>query len=190
MLVALAANLVLAGTFEVAMPDLAHARFGASGYAAMLACFGAGALVGTLGAARGASLRAPAVSANLAFVAASVGVLLIPYLGGLAGACAAVLVLATCSGFGNVIFITLLQQWAPADLLGRAMSLLMLASMGSFPLSVAVSGLLVHKFGPVPFFPVGAIVLAIAALAAISRREVRALGARPAEPTTLAPTGA
>jgi MFS family permease len=52
MVVALVANLVLIGTFEIAMPDLAHEHFGAAGYGAMLACFGVGALAGALAAAR------------------------------------------------------------------------------------------------------------------------------------------
>jgi hypothetical protein len=56
------------------------------------------------------------------------------------------------------------------------MSMLMLASNGAFPLSVALSGLLVRDFGPQPFFPASGIVLAAAAVAAMSRREIRRLG--------------
>jgi MFS family permease len=179
MVVALVANLLLTGTFEVAMPDLAHAHFGAAGYGAMLACFGAGALAGSLLAARRRSLRAPAVTACRSFILAAVGVALIPYLGGLPGACAAILVLAVCTAFGDIILITLVQQWAPPDLLGRVMSMIMLASMGSFPLSVSVSGLLVAKFGPGPFFPAGAIVLVLAVIFAVCRREIRTLGTNP-----------
>jgi MFS family permease len=40
--VCVAANLAFGGTFEVALPALAHARFGASGYGAIIACLGAG----------------------------------------------------------------------------------------------------------------------------------------------------
>lgn len=35
------ANLTSGGTFEVALPALAHLRFGATGYGAIIACFGA-----------------------------------------------------------------------------------------------------------------------------------------------------
>lgn len=181
MVVAVVANLLLTGTFEVAMPDLAHARFGASGYGAMLACFGAGAFIGALLAARRRSLRAPAVTACRAFMVASVGVALIPYLGGLPGACAAIVVLAVGSAFGDIILITLVQQWAPPDLLGRVMSMIMLASMGVFPLSVAISGFLVDKFGPVPFFPFGAITLLLAVTVGVCRREIRTLGTQAAK---------
>jgi MFS family permease len=182
MVVALVANLLTAGAFEVAMPDLAHAKFGADGYGAMLACFGAGALVGALLAARRRSLRAPAVTACRAFIVASLGVALIPFLGGLPGACGAILLLAICTAYGDIILITLIQQWAPPDVLGRVMSMIMLASMGSFPISVAVTGLLVDKFGPDPFFPAGGLTLALAVIAALCRPEIRTLGMRSARP--------
>jgi MFS family permease len=177
MVIAVIANLVLDGAFDVAMPDLAHARFGAGGYGALLACFGAGATVGALAAARRGSLRTPSVVACAAFVISGVGVAFVPYGGGLPGSCAAILLLAICMEFGNVILVTLAQQWAPPALLGRVMSLIMLASAGAFPLSVAVSGLLVHHFGPVPFFPVGGIVIAMTAIGAMTRKPIRQLGA-------------
>lgn len=185
MVVALIANLLTTGTFEVAMPDLAHERFGAGGYGAMLACFGAGALVGALVAARRKALRAPAVTACRALILAAAAVAVLPYLGGLPGACAAILVLAVCITYGDIILITLLQQWAPPDLLGRVMSMIMLASMGSFPVSVAVTGFLVSKFGPQPFFPAGAVVLMLAVIVALCRPEIRTLGTKAARPPRL-----
>lgn len=177
MLVAVVANLVAAGTFEVALPALAHARFGAAGYGALIACFGAGGVGGTLAAARSTALGRPAVAACGAFLVAAVAVCLVPFLGGLPGAAAAILVLAIGSGFGNIVIITLLQQWAPGQLLGRVMSLVMLASIGSFPASVAVSGLLAHRLGPSPFFPVAGLVLGITILVALTQRELRDFGA-------------
>jgi MFS family permease len=90
-------------------------------------------------------------------------------------------VLAVCTAYGDIILITLLQQWAPPELLGRVMSMIMLASMGSFPVSVAISGFLVDKFGPEPFFPVGAVTLTLAVIYALCRPEIRTLGARSAE---------
>ena len=53
----------------------------------------------------------------------------------------------------------------------------MLASIGSFPASVAVSGVLVHRLGPSPFFPVAGAVLAITILGALTQREMRSMGA-------------
>jgi MFS family permease len=186
-LVAVVANLASAGTFEVALPALAHARFGAAGYGALIACFGAGGVAGTLAAARSKALGRPAVASCVAFLGGAAAVCLVPFLGGLPGAAAAVLALAICLGFGNIVMITLLQQWAPRQLLGRVMSLVMLASIGTFPVSVAVAGLLVHRLGPSPFFPVAGIILGITILVALTQRELRDFGAdqdAPADPAT------
>jgi MFS family permease len=174
--VVVAANLASGGTFEVALPALAHARFGAGGYGALIASLGTGALIGTLGAARGGNSARPALVAGGALLLQALAVALIPFLGGLAGAAAATFVMGACNGFGNAVSLTVIQRWAPPHLLGRVMSLVMLAGMGSFPLSVAVSGVLVHHLGPSPFFPVGAATVAIAILGALSQREFRDLG--------------
>jgi MFS family permease len=177
LLVSVVANLVFGGTFEVALPALAHASYGAAGYGALIACFGAGAVAGTLAAARGTGLRRPSVVACCGYLIAALAVGVVPFLGGLPGAAAAILAFGICNGFGNIVIITLLQQWAPGHLLGRVMSLVMLASIGSFPASVAVSGVLVHRLGPSPFFPVAGAVLAVTIFVALTQRELRDLGA-------------
>jgi hypothetical protein len=104
---------------------------------------------------------------------------LVPFAGGLAGASAAILLSGICNGFGNIVMITLLQKWAPAPLLGRVMSLVMLAGIGSFPASVAVAGVLVRQLGPNPFFPVAGAVLGVAILAGLTQRELRDFGSPP-----------
>jgi MFS family permease len=180
-LIAVLANFVISGAFEVALPALAHARFGADGYGALIACFGAGSLAGTLTAAR-LSLRRPALGACASYLVGSVAIAFLPFLGGLPGAAVAAVIFGATGNFGNVIVITLLQQWAPARLLGRVMSLLMLASIGAFPASVALSGLIVRSIGPAPFFPAAGVVLAIAVMLAALVREFRRFGV-PAEPS-------
>ncbi len=65
-----------------------------------------------------------------------------------------------------------------AGLLGRVMSLVMLASIGAFPVSVALSGVIVHGIGPAPFFPAAGAVLALAVLLAATQRQFRDFGAR------------
>ena len=176
-LVSVLANFVIAGAVEVALPALAHARFGAAGYGALIACFGAGSLAGTLIAARLGGLRRPAMTACAGFVIGGTAIAFVPFLGGLPGAAAADLVFGAAAGFGNVIIITLLQQWAPAHLLGRVMSLVMLASIGAFPASVALSGVIVRNIGPAPFFPAAGAVLALTVLLAFTQRQFRDFGA-------------
>jgi len=175
--VAVLANFVIAGAFEVALPALAHERFGAPGYGALIACFGFGSLAGTLTAAKFAGLRRPAVVACAAFLIGGIAVALVPFLGGLPGASAADLVFGAAAGFGDVIIITLLQQWAPAHMLGRVMSVVLLASFGSFPASVALSGVIVQHIGPAPFFPASGAVLGIVVLLALTQSQFRRFGA-------------
>jgi predicted MFS family arabinose efflux permease len=178
-IVCVAANFAFGGTLEVALPTLAHASFGAAGYGVLIACFGAGEVTGTLAAARAKALGRPALVACAAFVAEGAAVGVVPFLGGLPGAAAAILVFGSLNGFGNVIMITLLQQWAPSRLIGRVMSMVMLASMGTFPVSVAISGVLVRSFGPAVFFPVAGAALALTVLGAVTQREIRDFGVSP-----------
>ena len=182
--VAAVANLTAAGTFEVALPSLAHMSFGATGYGVLVACYGAGAVIGTLAATKAGRLRRPAPVACGAFLITAASMCLVPFLGGLPGAAAAIVVLGAGNGFGNIIMITLLQQWAPPAMLGRIMGVVMLASMGTFPVSVVLSGVLVRAIGPIPFFPVAGAVLAVAILGALTQREIRDFGTA-AEPAAL-----
>ena len=176
--VVIAANLANGGMGEVALPALAHATYGAAGYGALLACLALGGIAGTLGAARAGGLRAPAIFASVVFLAESVAIALVPYLGGEAGAAAMLCLSGVCNGLGNVIFLTVVQKWVAPGQLGRVMGVLMLCAFGTFPLSVAVSGVLVRHLGPVPFFPVAGALVAVAILFGLTQREFRAFGAR------------
>ena len=182
LVVVIAANLAGGGMGEVALPSLAHARFGAAGYGALLACFAAGGVIGTLSAARTGGLRAPVIFASVIFLAESVAIALTPYLGGEAGAAAMLFVSGATNGLGNVTVLTVLQKWTPPALLGRVMSAVMFCAFGSFPLSVAISGVLVRHLGPSLFFPVAGGVLAVAILGGLTQREFREFGAREEEP--------
>jgi MFS family permease len=68
LVVVIAANLASGGMGEVALPSLAHAKFGAAGYGALLACLAAGGVLGTLAAARCGNLRQPALFAGIVFL--------------------------------------------------------------------------------------------------------------------------
>ncbi len=113
LLIAVLANFVIAGAFEVALPTLAHTRFAASGYGALIASLGLGSLLGALTAARLTGLRRPAVAACAAFAFGGLAISFVPFLGGLPGAAAAAAVFGAAGYFGNVVIVTLLQQWAP-----------------------------------------------------------------------------
>jgi hypothetical protein len=178
LVVVIAANLANGGIDGVALPSLAHGRFGAAGYGVLLACFAAGSVLGTLAAARTGGLRRPAIFASAAFLIDATALALAPYLGGEAGAATALFVAGAANGLGNVTFLTVLQKWAPPALLGRVMSALMLCAFGSYPLSVAISGVLVRHIGPSLFFPVAGGLVAVAILGGLTQREFREFGAR------------
>jgi len=182
MVVAIAANLAQGGLGEVALPALVHAHWGAGGYGALLACMAAGAVIGTLAAARSGGLRNPAMVASVSFIIAGGAMSVVPYLGGEAGAAAALLCLGVCNGLGNVLFYTMAQRSIPSAILGRVLSMIMLCSAGTFPLSVAVTGVLIRHIGTAPFFPIAGVFLVVAVLGGNSQRAFRDFG-RQAEPS-------
>ena len=181
-MVVIAANLAGGGMGEVALPSLAHAKYGAAGYGALLACIAAGAVAGTLAAARTGGLRTPAVFASGVFLLEATAMCLVPYLGGEAGAAVALLVMGACNGLGNTVFLTVAQRQVPSAVLGRVMGVIMLCAFGSFPLSVAITGVLVRHIGPTPFFPIAGGLLAIAILGGLTQRDFQRFGAVEPQP--------
>lgn len=176
LMVSVTANFALTGTSEVALPALAHARFGADGYGALLTCLAVGSLMGTLVVTHAARRMRPAMLMGAAFLVSAVALALVPFLGGLAGAAGAMLVFGVSLGFDTVLSITLLQQWAPPEMLGRVMGLIMLAGAGTFPISTAIAGVLTRHLGPAPVFPVAGVLLAAAILGGLTQRELRDFG--------------
>jgi hypothetical protein len=78
-----------------------------------------------------------------------------------------------------VLFYTMAQRSIPPAILGRVLSMIMLCSTGTFPLSAAVTGLLVCHLGTTPFFPIAGAFLVAAILGGNSQRAFRDFG-RPA----------
>lgn len=179
LLVTVAANLGSGGVDSVAIPSLAHGplRANAVGYGALIAAFAAGALIGTIAAGQADRARRPAIIGSAAFLAEALFLAVVPYLGGIALAGAALAVTGVMNGFGNIVMITVFQRWAPPDLLGRLTGLLLLASFGIFPVSVALGAVVVHDLGPAPFFPIAAAALAAALILGLSQQSWRTLGA-------------
>ncbi len=176
LVVSITANFALTGTTEVALPALAHARFGADGYGAVLTCVAVLSIVGALGVARVGDRFAPATLIALAFMVAAAAIAAAPFLGGLPGVAAGMAVFGLAIGFDNVVSVTLIQRWAPPALLGRVWGLLLLASAGSFPLSTLIAGLLTRHLGPTPVFPIAGALLALAMLFGLAQREFREFG--------------
>jgi MFS family permease len=185
--VLIGANFAVTASFEVALPVLSHARFGPGGYGAIIACFGAASVVGTLTAARAGGLSKPAVVTGSVFLVGGLAVALVPAAKGLIGVAAAMSVFGLVAGFGNVIFMTLIQRWAPPAMLGRVMGVVMLGSLGSFPVATVVAGMLAHHLGPSPVFVLSGTLLAAAIVAGLTQQRFRAFGAQNAPGVRSAP---
>jgi hypothetical protein len=192
LLVTVAANLGSGGTGEVAMPALAHGPLhaGAGGYGGMVAAFAGGGVLGTLAAGWLRRVRRPAIAGSAAFIAEAAFLAAAPYLGGVVADSAALAAFGFLNGVGNIVMLTLFQRWAPPQLLGRLMGMLMLASFGVFPVSVGLGAVVARDLGPAPFFPMAAAVTVAAILAGLSQRSWRNLGAtgRPARTTATVAT--
>jgi predicted MFS family arabinose efflux permease len=178
-LITIVANLGSGGMDGVALPSLAHGPLhtGAGGFGALVAAFGAGALLGTLVAAQAGRARRPAIAGSVAFLIEAGFMTLVPYLGGAIGAAAMLVGLGVMNGFGNVTTITAFQRWAPPDMIGRLSAVLMVASVGVYPISVLAGGAVVHAWGPAWFFPLAAAALALAILGGLTQRSWRDFGA-------------
>lgn len=176
-IVNIVASLTGGGLVGIALPALAHARYGAGGYGALLACLAAGGVAGTLLAARSGKLRRPAVVAALSYIVSATAMCLVPYLGGEAGAAAVLVVFGASTWLANTIFFTAGQRWTPPHMLGRVTALVMTCTFGAYPASVALSGILVHHLGPTVFFPIAGVATAAAFLGGLTQKEYRDFGA-------------
>jgi MFS family permease len=152
LIVALIGNLVFAGAADVALPTLAHDRFGARGYGTLLTGVALGLIVGAVLARRVKTGPRPA------YLVVGLGVLMgsamaaVPFAGGVLGALACLFLFGVGNGWSGVTLTTVLQIWAPRALLGRVMSVVTLATTGLFPVSVILAGIGVGEFGVAPFF--------------------------------------
>jgi MFS family permease len=177
LLIVVVLNLVLNGMLEVGLPALAKQTFqtGAGGYGVMLTGFGGGALLGGLLGPTIANIPHRGTVNLCIWAAQSVAIILIPFLGGLEGAAAALALMGLCNGLGNVSFMTMIQQHLPRQLMGRFMGALAFGNFGLFPISVALSGVVVARFGaPLGIAACGALAL-LGTIVALIPREIRSI---------------
>ncbi len=147
--IAVVANLAIGGMVEVALPALAHEPLnaGAEGFGFLLSSFGTGALIGSIATGLLSKLT------HRGTISLLIAIALVPYAGGLIGALICMLIMGCTNSITNVLFITLIQQAVPRAQLGRLMSMILFASLGSYPISVLFAGILVMHTGPAIMFP-------------------------------------
>jgi Ca2+/Na+ antiporter len=98
---------------------------------------------------------------------------------GLAGAVLAAVAFGLANAVGELIIVTALQRSFPPASLGHIMGLVMLASAGAFPISVALTTAVVHSAGAAAAFPLAGAFTAAAILYGLSRKAFRSFAAQP-----------
>ena len=169
LLVASVLNFCITGPMSVGIAFLAKSEFGSpTAFGLLVSSVAAGSLVGLLLAAarqqrkRGWLLLA--VSVVIAICTASIGLL-----SGLWSLMPALFVMSASAGFLNVHLLAWFQQRVDRTMLGRVMSVLMFASLGLMPLSLATAGAAVQWSLRGMFAGAGALVLVVTCIAALQR---------------------
>ncbi|HEY6621797.1 MAG TPA: MFS transporter [Steroidobacteraceae bacterium] len=169
LLVASVLNFCISGPLSVGLAFVAKSEFGSpTAFGLLMSSVAAGSLVGLLLAAarkqrkRGRILVV--VSVIVGICTASIGMLsqlwsLLPVL----------FVMSASAGFLNVHLLAWFQQRVDRAMLGRVMSVLMFASLGLMPLSLAAAGVAVQWSLRGMFAGAGALVLVVACIAALQR---------------------
>jgi MFS family permease len=186
----LLANLLIVGPIEVGLPVLAYTRLpeGAVAYGVIMSAFGAGSLVGYLA---GAALPAPRPSrfgpvVMLVIGASGVAIAGLAFAGSTIVAACLSAVCGLSLGYGNLLGMSWIQARVPRSIMGRVMSLLMLASTGLVPISELVAGAFVQVSLSGVLAVAGFGMAAVSAFALVAKR-VRDLGLEPPLPSTDAP---
>lgn len=171
-------NFLFSGPALVGLPVIANGRMpeGAAAYGMLIAAFAIGNLLGIVG------------SSAIKIKPNNLGLFLIGFIGifgigmGAIGfiymvwiGCGILFLLGLMNGYLSIVLITLLQKRTPSEMMGRLMSLVMLAGVGLTPISQALAGVLLKFSIEGVFVGCGILILAIAVAAALSK-DVRNLG--------------
>ena len=168
-----AANLLLIGPLMVGVPVLAQTRFsqGAAAFGFLISAYGLGNLCGIV---VGGSTRRPSsrlFSRLILALFAGFGIVIgaLAFITSVWVGVALLAVLGIANGYVAIVLMTLLQRITPPAMLGRLMSLVMLAMLGVTPISTALSGAVLSLGPTVLFVACGAGMLAVTAFAAAGR---------------------
>ena len=169
-----AANLLVIGPLLVGIPVLAQSRFshGAAAFGLLISGYGLGNLCGIIvaGTAPRPSSRAFSRVVVGLFVGFGLVIASLAFISSVWVGVALLVVLGVGDGYVAVVMMTLVQRMTPADMLGRVMSLVMLAMLGVTPISTALAGAIVGLGPVVLFVGCGAGMLLVTVVAAVRRR--------------------
>ena len=171
-------ELLIRGPVRVGIPVLAHSRLtgGALALGIVMSAYAGGAVFGTVLAG---ALPAPkrAMGPILVAIFALAGILMMPFgfLNATWLAAGIMLTIGVMGGYVGVLLISWIQGRTPQSILGRVMSLLLVASVTVSPISMAVSGPLIGLSLEWVFIISGGM-LAVFSIGVGLRREIRRMG--------------
>ncbi len=143
-----AINFFFSGPIIVGIPVLADTRLpeGAAAFGIVFSMIGGGSLVGTVLVGVLPKPNPKHIGVMLMILisiqGACLGLMGFVYSTAVATGLAAIMGIA--SGYSNIFFITWIQSRTAPDMMGRIMSVLMFASMGVGPVTIALSGVLIE----------------------------------------------
>lgn len=140
----LLANFAANGLFEVALPLLLKQWVGLDGGPRALGLvvggFGLGSVIGAVTAGAATKLRHKTIIAIMTLLPVAALIAGGPLLGGVLPLAGTYVAMGMLIALSNVLFITLIQQAIPMEMMGRVMSFVMLGSFVGTPLSIAAYG--------------------------------------------------
>jgi len=157
------ANLAFSGAVAVGVPFLADTRFpeGAAAYGLILSGFAGGNLLGIILSGSLPKMPGKMIGVFMVtmFLVLSAGVSSLAWIAWTWVAMADLFVQGVLNGYLSILLITSLQQNTPKEMLGRLMSMVLLAGIVLAPLSTAISGAVLHWNVPALFLGAGALLL-------------------------------
>jgi MFS family permease len=138
-----AANFLFTGPLIVGVPVISNTRLaGAASYGVIIGAFGGGNLLGIVLSNPLSQVLSKRMGTFFVavLVVFGVGLAMLGIIRSTIVACATMLVMGTCNGILAITLITSLQRKTPKEMLGRVMSLVMLAGVGLQPISQALTG--------------------------------------------------
>ena len=168
-------NLTSAGVMNVALPVFVDdtSASGEEMFGFLLSTHGAGLLAGTVAAGLAWRMRRRGLLAVGLMVVDGFALLAFPHLPGIAAQLVATFVLGLVAGVLSVLAVTILQQTAPDALRGRVMAALSAVTLGAYPISATLVGLIVVGSGTTAAFLFSAFGVFAAAAIGAARRAVR-----------------
>jgi len=168
-----AANFLLIGPLMVGVPVLAQTRFsqGAAAFGLLISAYGLGNLCGMIVAGSTGRPSSRLFSWLVLALFAGFGVVIgaLAFITSVWVGVALLAVLGIGNGYIAVVLMTLLQRITPPAMLGRVMSLVILAMLGVTPVSTALAGAVIGLGAAALFVGCGMGMLVVTVVAAVCR---------------------